>query len=134
MRSVLKLFALVFVMSALGCSPVLYEVDGVVLFKDGAPVSDALVEFVSTESNGSYRGKTGTDGSFELGFADKTGVPEGDYRISISKVVVMDGLQDHLRHTPSNTVGKKYRDPATSGLMVSVPADKAIELVVDDEN
>ncbi|MEM8736745.1 MAG: carboxypeptidase-like regulatory domain-containing protein [Planctomycetota bacterium] len=132
MRNAFKLPALLCVLFACGCSPKLYEVKGLVRFDDGTFVDGALVEFVSGEATGTYRGKTGEDGSFVLTLAGKPGVPAGDYRVSISKVVVMDGMQDHLRHTPSKNVGKKYRDPATSGLRVSVPADEAIELVVDD--
>jgi hypothetical protein len=80
-------FALLFVLSALGCSggDSLQPVQGKVLYKD-QPAKGVVVSFHPTASS-SKRSETsvgvaGEDGSFTLSTGQKTGAPPGEYVVT----------------------------------------------------
>lgn len=122
------------VMFTIGCSPKLYDVQGIVRYEDGVVVDGAIVEFVPSEGTGVGRGKTDKEGNFQLQTAGEIGVPKGEYSVGIVKIVVMDGFQDHLRHSGLRSIAKEYQNPETSGITISIPTDEPIEFVVKDNS
>jgi hypothetical protein len=104
------------------------RVTGTLLHKDGTPVAGARVVARSAETGKSVYGTAGADGKFELsGGEESDGIPSGNY-----DVIILEDRGDPDTRRPA-TVAAKYRDPATSGLKVSVPPGESIEvsLVLD---
>jgi hypothetical protein len=104
------------------------RVRGTVIRKDGTPLAGARVVARSVETGKSAYGTTDSDGRFELrGGAEEDGIPGGDYHV----IVLEDRGDPDQRKRP--TIGAKYRDSATSGLIVSVePGDsKEFNLTLD---
>jgi hypothetical protein len=90
-------------------------VTGTILHRDGSPMVGATVAANGDETGRSARGQTNGDGRYELGTAKiGDGIPAGNYHVSIVEDL---GDRDH-RNPP--TLAGKYRNPATSGLELSV--------------
>lgn len=88
-----------------GCDNGLVPIRGVVTL-DGEPLQHATVTFMRTDQKGRpASGLTGDDGSFDLTtYQASDGLPPGDYRVLISKVV--DGKDFK---TASSTLEEKHR-------------------------
>jgi hypothetical protein len=98
-------------------------VSGTVLRKDGTPLVGARVVARSRETGKSAYGTTDSDGRFELGSAEQGhGVAAGDYDV----IVLEDRGDPDTRRPP--TIAVKYRDPATSGIHVTVRAGETQEM------
>jgi hypothetical protein len=108
-----------------GCGRRLHPVEGQLVWADGRPATElagSMVYFESAEHHTVSRSSVGADGRFRLtterpeaGGPD--GVPPGVHR-----VYVVDG-------EPS-LVDQTFRNPATSGLEVTVPPDGPVVLRV----
>jgi hypothetical protein len=99
------------------------RVSGTVLRKDGTPLATARVIARSTETGLTVYGTTDSDGKFALsGDEQSDGIPAGDYDV----VILEDRGNPDERRPPS--IAAKYRDPATSGLTLSVEAGESKEL------
>ena len=133
MYTKLALFVPACMLAAVGCSPQKYRVEGIVTFQDGAPVGNAVVEFVPESGTGTARGKTDRTGKFELSTAGNPGVSAGAYSVGVVQIVVLDGMQDHLRHSKKREIPKKYNNPATSGIEFSIPVAETITIVIGDD-
>lgn len=129
LRSILALLTLVFA----GCAPRSFPGEGTVHYQDGTPVASAMIEFLPESGANVARGKTNEKGEFELSTLGKEGIRAGNYSVGIVQIVVMDGMQDHLRHTFKRSVPKKFNNPITSGIKISIPADGPLTIVVEDD-
>lgn len=90
---------------------------GTLLHKDGTPLVGARVMARSNETGKSAYGQTNAKGYFELGGSEQgDGIPPGDYYVTI---VEDFGDADNPRKP---TISNKYRNPATSGLNLSLKA------------
>jgi hypothetical protein len=109
--------------------PKLVPVKGVVTL-DGQPLSGAVVTFMpgATTPAGGGSGRTGKDGSYKLTFLrGGTGVPSGEYKVVISKLVLPDGKEVPANTTKSplelqatETLPPRYSMPDQSTLGVNV--------------
>jgi hypothetical protein len=98
-------------------------INGTVLRKDGTPLVGARVVARAQETGRSAYGTTDSDGRFELGSAEQDdGVAAGDYDV----IVLEDRGDPDTRRPP--TIAVKYRDPATSGINVTVRAGETQEM------
>jgi hypothetical protein len=96
---------------------------GTVLQKGGTPLAAARVVARSAETGLSAYGTTDADGKFVLkGDEQSDGIPAGNYDV----VILEDRGDPDARRPP--TIAAKYRDPATSGLRLSVEAGESNEL------
>lgn len=120
---------------AAGCGaktagPTTFPVTGVVTLA-GAPVEEAVVEFVpsspdlgiagaqvSTDSAGAFNVKIQLD----MGKTTKEGLPAGDYRVAITKLVLPPGQATTLK-PPQNTLPPKYATAESTPLTVTVKAE-----------
>lgn len=120
---------------AIGCGskavgPTTFPVTGVVTLA-GAPVEDALLEFVpsspdlgiagaqaSTDSAGAFTVKIALD----MGKTSKEGLPAGDYRVAITKLVLPPGQTTTIK-PPQNTLPPKYATVESTPLTVTVKAE-----------
>jgi hypothetical protein len=102
------------------------SVKGTVLRRDGSPLVGARVVARSADTGKSVYGTTGPDGQFELaGGKTSDGVPPGNYDV----VVLEDRGDPDRRSRP--TVATKYRDPATSGLKLTVETGETKEFDIE---
>jgi hypothetical protein len=109
--------------------PKLIPVSGTVSL-DGQPLVSATLTFMpagSTPGAGGF-GKTDAQGKYQLTYArGGTGVPAGEYRVTISKRVMPDGkdVPDDDKTPPiespaRETLGPKYSDPTRATLTATV--------------
>jgi hypothetical protein len=131
---VVQLAACVVLATVLGCrssAPELHPVTGKVVFKDGRPVQGAMVEF-AVENGFGARGKTDSDGRFELATGGQKGAVVGAHRVAVVQMVVADGAAAHAKaHHGWLAIHPKYAAFDTSGLIREVkagPNDFTIEL------
>jgi hypothetical protein len=117
-------FAVVSLLGMPGCSVSNGgKVSGTVKRKDGTSLVGARVVARSADTGKSAYGTTDSDGRFELGSAEHgDGVAAGDYDV----IVLEDRGDPDTRRPP--TIAVKYRDPATSGLNVTVRAGETQEM------
>jgi hypothetical protein len=96
---------------------------GRLLHKDGTPLAGARVVVRSGETGQSAHATTDANGEFQIGLAAADdGVTPGNYDLTI---VENRGDIDHRRPP---TIATKYKDPARSGLSVSVQPGESKEL------
>jgi hypothetical protein len=97
----------------------------------GAPVEDAIVQFVpSSPDLGIAGSQTSTDaaGAFkvkielDMGKTVKEGLPAGDYRVAVTKLVLPPGQTTTIK-PPQNTLPPKYATPESTPLTATVKAD-----------
>jgi hypothetical protein len=113
----------VLVLAFAGCGgPRLYPVEGTVEFADGSParaLAGASVEFDPVEGKTSARGIVQTDGSFRMGTnIPGDGVAPGTYRVGIQPPLPA------LDRPSPRVIDRRFENPVTSGLQVTVPLDK----------
>jgi hypothetical protein len=90
-RNCLAVFLAASMIAIVGCGPSLTTVKGVVKL-DGTAVSGATVVFVSEDGKNTYSGQSDASGSFTITGADgKSGVPAGNYKVTVSKRSGMGG-------------------------------------------
>lgn len=120
------------------------SVSGVVTYQ-GQPVADATVVLAPQSADGkAASGVTDASGAFSVSaFADGEGAVAGEYKVSVSKTTVIGALSpeeeqkilDAGKEVPQpkykEELPPKYKNPATSGLTVSVPASGAVTLDLD---
>jgi hypothetical protein len=93
------------------------SVSGTLQRRDGTPVVGARVIARSHETGKSAYGQTNGEGYFELGVKEEgDGISPGDYYVTI-----VEDLGDQRNPLP-RTISDKYRNPAKSGLSLSVKA------------
>jgi hypothetical protein len=110
--------------TVLGCGPdgpELHPVTGKVELQDGRPVAGAMVEFAAEGGFGA-RGKTNTDGRFELSHDGRKGAAVGRYRVAIVHMVVADGAVAHKPGHGWLAIHPKYARLDTSQLSREVKA------------
>jgi hypothetical protein len=91
------------------------SVSGTLQRSDGTPLVGARVIARSSETGKYAYGQTNGDGHFELGVEEEgDGISPGEYYVTI-----VEDLGDTSNPLP-RTISRKYRDPATSGLSLSV--------------
>jgi hypothetical protein len=123
-RAVLVAVAL---LATVGCAePKRYTVCGVVTL-DGQPVADAAVLFEPLNGGAVAEGRTGPDGTFSLQCANKPGVLQGPYFVTVTKKresgVRADERIDARSYRVEWLVPQRYSNPKTSRLRVQVPSE-----------
>ncbi len=99
------------------------SVTGTLQTSNGTSLQGANVIATSSETGKSAQGTTDQAGHFELGTAAKgDGIPLGNYNIGIAE----DRGDPDDRRPP--TIAARYRDPATSGIKLTVNAGESKEL------
>lgn len=123
MRFQFVLLLCIVVLSGCGTSePELQPVTGRVTFKDKKAIQGAIVEFVS-EGGPGVRGKTDSDGRFELTTNGHKGAMTGKYQVAILQMLVIDGAASHSKaHHATLVIHPKYAKLETSGLEREVKA------------
>lgn len=106
-------------MTVLGCGGIKYvPVSGQVKL-DGKPVSGCAVLFVPTAGGPAASATTDADGRFQLAAANRPGVPEGEYSVTLTKQNTND-VRDPAtgnRHLQIEWLTpQKYSRPETSGI------------------
>ena len=110
--------------------PATFPVTGVVTLA-GAPVEEALVEFVPTSPDVGIAGaqvNTDSAGAFTvkialyMGKTTKEGLPAGDYRVAITKLVLPPGQATTMK-PPQNTLPQKYATAESTPLTVTVKSE-----------
>ena len=117
------LAALALLSGLAGCGQRLHPVGGQLVWSDGQPAKElagSMLYFESTEHRTISRSMVQADGSFQLTTNQPEargtdGVPPGKHR-----VYIIDG--------PPPLVEQRFRNPATSGLEVTVPPDGPVVL------
>jgi hypothetical protein len=116
-----------------GCSkpgPLVVEVQGKVTY-NGKPVAIGTVKFVPVSQSGELirpaAGPIAADGSYSMqSFPSRSGSRPGEYQVAVVSYTgsFMDGTAKYV-------VPKRYADPQTSGLTVTVPAEAKEPLTLD---
>ena len=135
-----RLAVLMFVMGLVGlwtfagCSkssgPKLYPVRGKITYK-GAPVDGANVMFRAVDGNASGAGRTDASGAYQITSQWGTGLPEGEYLVSVTKFeerpmaaeekeTYNPQLANMEAPPPKSLIPMKYQSPEQSGLKASV--------------
>jgi len=116
-----------------GCTkstgPKLYPVRGKVTYK-GAPVDGANVMFRSVDGNASGAGRTDASGVYQITSQWGSGLPEGDYLVSITKFEERPIVEEEETYNPQlanmdvpppkSLIPTKYSVPDQSGLKATV--------------
>jgi hypothetical protein len=99
------------------------RVAGTLQTRDGTPLKRASVIATASETGKTANGTTDQAGYFELGtVVNGDGVLAGNYNIGI---VEDRGDQDNRRPP---TIAARYRDPASSGIKLTINAGESKEL------
>lgn len=99
------------------------HITGTLQTNNGTPLKRASVIATSSDTGKSANGTTDQSGYFELGTVAKgDGVLAGNYNVGI---VENRGDQDNRRPP---TIAAKYRDPASSGIKLTINAGESKEL------
>ena len=127
-RRLFCLFALAVVTGFVaGCGGSGTSVTGTVKYSDGTPVPAGMVMF--TGEKYSATGEIKADGTYEMGsLRPGDGVPAGKYQVSIGG----EAVGSDYEKKPA-LVDKKFTDPSTSGLEVTIEegASKEFPIVVE---
>ena len=133
----------------MGCGPfgpAYWPISGKVTFQR-KPIAAALVRFSNPKAGIDVVASLDADGRYTVVTGDRKGLPEGQYQVAVmpkldfSKVKCdKDGrplpstMPSALERNPPNIPGK-YRDPATSGLTVTVkPESNTFDLDMQPTN
>lgn len=118
--------AVVWIACAFGCTKgsrgiPLGEVSGTVTFQ-GEPVSEGVVNLFSDQTGIATAAPLGSNGSFSV----PGGIEIGEYAVHITPPVVdvAGGVDPPPEEKSYPNIPEKYRDPATSGLKVTVEEGK----------
>jgi hypothetical protein len=107
-----------------GCDsgPPVGQVSGKVTFR-GQPVTEGRVSFTHVDAGYGADALLEEDGTFSI-VTDEGGLLVGDYRVSVTPLVVMDDSDPNTPpvgvEKPAPNIPKKYRDESTSGFTASV--------------
>jgi len=116
-----------------GCTkstgPKLYPVRGKVSYK-GAPLDAANVIFRSVDGNASGAGRTNASGVYQITSQWGSGLPEGDYLVSVTKFEERAIAEQEETYNPQlanmdvippkSLIPMKYLSPEQSGLKATV--------------
>lgn len=116
-----------------GCSrntgPKLYPVRGKVTYK-GAPVDGANVMFRAADGSASGAGRTDASGVYQITSQWGSGLPEGEYLVSITKFEERAIAEEEESYNPQlanmdapppkSLIPTKYSSPEQSGLKATV--------------
>jgi hypothetical protein len=131
MRFIIYVWILIPMMGCSSSEQGLQPVTGKVVLKDKRAVKGAIIEFVSEGKTGA-RGKTDTEGRFELTNGGQKGAHPGKYQVAIIQMLVTDGAAAHAKaHHAALVIHPKYAKLETSGLtreVVTGSNDFTIEL------
>jgi len=108
-----------------GCNTGHYPVQGKLVYADTEEPVKELAEqeviFSSEKLGKSARGTIQKDGSFQLGTVkENDGVVPGEYVVTLTQPY----REPDRPYTGDRVVDQKYEDPATSGLIAEVKAEK----------
>ncbi|MDR1960151.1 MAG: hypothetical protein LBQ54_14090 [Planctomycetaceae bacterium] len=128
MKRVFIIVTLFVSIACIGCSNNV-PFGGRITFEDnGEPLPEGTIGFVSGTNQA--RGDIDKDGKYTLGFeAEGNGLPKGEYKVYIQAVQVElqtgpdkngDGDPDIIGRKETPLIAKKYANPDTSGLTVTV--------------
>lgn len=102
-------------------SVTIVPISGKVTF-EGTPVKGGSIAFANDEGGMIFRADFGSDGSYALLSQHGTGIPPGNYKVSIAPPTPSD--EPDPENDPvaqeSEDIPKKYRDFSTSGLTADV--------------
>lgn len=117
-----------------GCGGGTGQVEGKVVWADGAPAKElagSQVVFESAATRTSARGTVGEDGSFRLGTkTTDDGAPVGDYQVALVEKRKSANAEGSALHPA--ILAAKYGDVSTSGLKVAVkPGTTPVTLTVE---
>lgn len=114
------------------------KVNGKVLL-NGQPVGGATVTFIANDNSTSGSALTAGDGSFTITDATGKGLPDGTYKVVVSKVEVAGGqgnmdnpddlakmMQQAQAKPAKDLLPKKYKDVTTSDLTVTIPPSEDV--------
>ena len=124
--------------SLLGCrrsGEVLVPISGKVTFA-GKPLATGSVRFYNPQTGIDMLALIGSDGTYKVLRAKGPGLPEGTYQIAIlppqAEYPIGGLMEAPPKQEPFPDVPAKYRDPATSGLTVTVePGQGVVTLNLD---
>lgn len=133
MPRILRLISILFLALTVGCGDhqprdVLGGVSGRVTFENEA-VSDAMVIFQNPAKGLYKRANVGEDGTYRVKTVDGYGLPLGDYEVYVSPRLPDIPMGPVTKPLPTLDVSKmpeRYRDPATSGLRLTVKDGKHV--------
>ena len=144
MRRFLALSGLILSLAFIGCGPSghlsgLHPCEGTVTY-NGSPVAEAVLTFHPDASGGARSASaiTDTSGKFKVTtLKPEDGIGPGNYKVTIIKFEeygdlppkVMDDYGDMVQpvRPQKNVLPKKYENPATSGLTVTIDKGKKTE-------
>ncbi|MFO0910895.1 MAG: hypothetical protein U0835_10215 [Isosphaeraceae bacterium] len=142
-RAAAACLALSLVLAHAGCGsgePGLVPVRGKVTLDGGPWPKEGTINFTPTSGEGGDPsklrpggGKFGTDGSFTVGsFEASDGLFPGTYQVSVDCPEAPPQMSPTGQAVEArNAVPKKFRDPSTSGLKVTVTAGGNTDLALD---
>jgi hypothetical protein len=111
-------------MLLVGCGkggPKTYPVSGKITLKDGAPLTNGIVQFQSAEYTGS--GSVDANGNYTLsGTGEGDGVPAGTYKVLLLSTAIGGGY-DKPDEPEKRVVHSKYESADTTDLTVKVGPD-----------
>lgn len=113
-------------LALVGCRPrpPLGEARGEVTFR-GSPLQAGSVIFANDEAGASYVSPIAEDGTFRFGVAAGYGLPPGTYQVAVGPphpgpTLASGDPPAPPRTAPMPEIPPRYRDPAASGLTVTV--------------
>lgn len=115
-----------------GCEsgPATAPVSGVVVYRDGKPVTSGVIEFTPGGSGPVARGQLDQSGRFVLRTGKRLGAVPGRHQITIVQAIVADGLPPGHEHR-TQTIHARYRRFDTSKLERVVEAGKSNDLRIE---
>ena len=126
--SKLTLLLAVLSLSFTGCGyrrPAQVKTTGTVTL-DGEPVANAALMFIP-DSGRPASGNTNTNGAFELSsYGGNDGLPAGNYRVTVSKLVLKDKYQKQLKKLETQAEEAAESDEASEAVDVEF-SDEAYE-------
>lgn len=137
MKNLLQLFSIVVCVAVLGCGGGgvnTYPVKGVVVYKDGKPVSGGRIIFEPADKGNSHSaiGEIQQDGKFELRTRNPgDGAATGKYKVAVMPPPIEGDFGDDGPPKQKVVIDPKYQNVNTSGLEYTVeakPNDYKIEL------
>lgn len=111
----------------------LHQVEGVVRFADGQPLTAGRVvlDYGPQAVHGGW-GYVRSDGTFTLGsLSENDGVRAGTVRVAVLNAVAVETGRDPSIVKTKPLVHSRFESPATSGLAFEIPRQTTWEIVVE---
>jgi hypothetical protein len=107
-----------------GKHEMLYPVAGKVTFR-GKPVSAGMIRLCNPRATIDMLAVLGPDGTYRVVRAQGPGLPQGTYQVAVMPAMADDPIGPIGPKKPVNSpdIPKKYRQPGTSGLAMTVKPD-----------